>query len=88
MLQSGGQIQNRSTSAAIGYITHAFRWSPTKNQGTKSEVVDKWADWVDHPLPTASDEQTKSEVAHKRADVLQHNRRLEGTQQPRTGDKI
>ena len=49
-MQSGGQNQKWPTSGQIGYFTPAVSGSPTAvEQGAKSEVADKWANWLPHP---------------------------------------
>ena len=50
LLQSGGQNQRRPTSGQIGYLVPAVSGIPTAaEQGAKSEVVHKWANWLPHP---------------------------------------
>ena len=50
-LQSGGQNQKWPTSGQIGYLTPAVSGSPTAaEQGAKSEVAHKWANWLPHPI--------------------------------------
>ena len=49
-LQSGGQNQKWPTSGQIGYLTPAVSGIPTAaEQGAKSEVAHKWANWLPHP---------------------------------------
>ena len=49
-LQSGGQNQKWPTSGQIGYLTPAVSGSPTAaEQGVKSEVAHKWANWLRQP---------------------------------------
>ena len=49
-LQSGGQNQKWPTSGQIGYLTPAVTGSPTfAKRGAKSEVAQKWANWLPHP---------------------------------------
>ena len=49
-LQSGGQNQKWPTSGQIGYLTPAVSGSPTASEpGAKSEVANKWANWLPHP---------------------------------------
>ena len=49
-LQSGGQNQKWPTSGQSGYLTPAVSGSPTAaEQGAKSEVAHKWANWLPHP---------------------------------------
>ena len=49
-LQSGGQNQKWPTNGHIGYLTPAVSGSPTAAQrGAKSEVAQKWANWLPHP---------------------------------------
>ena len=49
-LQTGGQNQKWPTSGQIGYLTPAVSGSPTTvERGAKSEVADKWANWLPHP---------------------------------------
>ena len=48
--QSGEQNQKWPTSGQIGYLTPAVSGSPTASeQGAKSEVAHKWANWLPHP---------------------------------------
>ena len=48
--QRGGQNQNRPTSGRIGYLTPAVSGSLTASeQGAKSKVAHKWANWLPHP---------------------------------------
>ena len=52
-LQSGGQNQKWPTSGQTGYLTPAVSGSPTAaEQGAKSEVAHKWANWLPHPHRT------------------------------------
>ena len=49
-LQSGGQNHKWPTSGQIGYLTPAVSGSPTAaERGAKSEVANKWANWVPQP---------------------------------------
>ena len=49
-LQSRGQNQKWPTSGQIGYLTPAVSGIPTAaEQGAKSEVAHKWANWLPHP---------------------------------------
>ena len=49
-LQSGGQNQKWPTSGRNGYLTPAVSGSPTAvEQGAKSEVAHKGANWLPHP---------------------------------------
>ena len=49
-LQSGGQNQKWPTSGQSGYLTPAVSGSPTAaERGGKSEVAQKWANWLPHP---------------------------------------
>ena len=49
-LQSGGQNQKWPTSRQSGYLTRAVSGIPTAaEQGAKSEVAHKWANWLPHP---------------------------------------
>ena len=60
--------------------------------GTKSEVAQKWTDWLYNPcllgggVPNTSERGTKSEVAHKWADWLYNPCGLGGPQCFRVGD--
>ena len=49
-IPSGGQNQKWPTSGQIGYLTPAVSGIPTASeQGAKSEVAHKWANWLPHP---------------------------------------
>ena len=49
-LQSGWQNQKWPTSGQIGYLTPAVSGIPTAaERGAKSEVAQKWANWLPHP---------------------------------------
>ena len=49
-LQSGEENQNWPTSGQSGYPTPAVSGSPTAaERGAKSEVAQKWANWLPHP---------------------------------------
>ena len=49
-LQSGGQNQKWPTSGQSGYVTPAVSGVATASKrGEKSEVGDKWAQWLRHP---------------------------------------
>ena len=49
-LQSGGQNQKWPTCGQIGYLTTAVLGSPTASERrAKSEVAQKWANWLPHP---------------------------------------
>ena len=49
-LHSGGQNQKWPTSGQIGYLTPAVSGIPAAaEQGAKSEVAHKWANWLPHP---------------------------------------
>ena len=49
-LQSGGQNQKWPTSAQSGYLTPAVSGIPAATErGAKSEVADKWGNWLPHP---------------------------------------
>ena len=75
-LQSGGQNQKWPTSGQMAtppLASGGFQALHSASQwGTKSAVVDKWADWLHHSLPYggsrtlqgASEQVTKSTVAH------------------------
>ena len=49
-LQSGGQNQKWPTSGQMGYLTPAVSGIPAAaERGAKSEVAQKWAEWLPHP---------------------------------------
>ena len=49
-LQSGGQNHKWPTSGQTGYLTPAVSRIPTAaERGAKSEVANKWANWLPHP---------------------------------------
>ena len=49
-LQSGGQNQKWPTSGQSGYLTPAVSGIPAASErGAKSEVANKWANWLPHP---------------------------------------
>ena len=49
-LQSGGQNQKWPTSGRNGYLTPCVSGSPAASEeGAKSEVAHKWANWLPHP---------------------------------------
>ena len=49
-LQSGGLNQKWPRSGQIGYLTPAVSGIPTASErGAKSEVAQKWANWLPHP---------------------------------------
>ena len=90
-LQSGGQNQKWPTSGQSGYLTPAVSGIPTAaERGAKSEVADKWANWLPHPCRIGDPHRfraggIKSEVAHKWANWLPHPCRIGDPQRFRAG---